>query len=356
LLVLLGGAVSSIASAGGQKRSQSPFDALPLLQPGQLSGHLVYLTRKDCQARSFDLSTLSDTAVSQGTLCPDSVGSVLSPNGRLLAFRVTGQADAGKVAVVPTVGGRTLKIGPPLAGRRLSSGFQNLPLFSPDSRRVAFCSVASGRLVTLVADTRTGRTVARFWDTCEAAFTSRGLAVARGTRLLIQGRTAAIVRDGVFATGIGSAIATNPAGTLLAIVVRPTGNASRLELRLYRMTGREIGLFTATVSIPTSVYSLSPSGASAVVWWGCILQLVSLDVHTKTFRLHSGSSGEVVSFPAFSPDGKDAAMPRVLPFLPPGMSNEQPAPPPGLVILDGHSFKGLYRVPIDAASAVWLRP
>src|SRR5262245_24819258 len=95
LLLILVGGVSSIASAG---RSQSPFDLLPSLRSGQLSGHLVYLTRKDCQARLFDLGTLADSAVSEGTLCPDSVASLLSPDGRFLAFRVTGTTSAGKIA------------------------------------------------------------------------------------------------------------------------------------------------------------------------------------------------------------------------------------------------------------------
>jgi len=343
--VLAAGAASVAAAAP----SQSPFDSLPALQAGVLNGKLVYLTGKDCRARSFDLATLADTPIGAGPLCPSAVGTVLSPDGRLLAYQDFRSGSLGRFAIVRVDGSRRITLGRALY-RPIPRNFQNLPLFSPDSRRIAFCSVSRGQLETVVADTGTGRTLEVVRGSCEAAFTQKGLAVRLGSRVVIGGRAVVTIRGAKAATGVGDAIASNPQGTRLAVLVRPSGDSSQLQIRVYRLSGREVGRFTAAVPIPTSIYTLAPNGAAAVVWWGCILQLAPLDAGRHSFRLRYGSDGEPVSYPAFSPDGSFAAMPRSHPLLP-----GEPSPPPELLILDGRSFKGLYKVGIDVGPAVWLR-
>jgi len=337
------------ATAAAAAPSERPFDSLPALQPGQLSGRLVYLTAKDCRARSLDLGTLADTPLSTASLCESSVGTVLSPDGRLLAYQELGRGSLGRFALVRTDGSRRIELGKTLS-RPIPRRFQNLPLFSPDSRRIAFCSVANGQLEMVVADTRSGRTVARVEGSCEAAFTRKGLVVRHGSLVTIGSRAVVTVRRAAIAAGIGSSIASNAQGTLLAVLVRPAGDPSRLQIRVYGLSGKEIGSFTANVPVPTSMYSLAPKGAAAVLWWGCILQLATLDEGRHTFKLRYGSAGEPVSYPAFAPNGRFAAMPRILPHFAGGA----PTPPPEVVILDGRSFEGVYKIEMDAGAVVWI--
>jgi hypothetical protein len=130
-----------------------------------------------------------------------------------------------------------------------------------------------------------------------------------------------------------------------------SGRASRsLQIRVLTLNGREIAHYRAFTKVPTSLVQLSPRGDSAVVWWGCIRQLAPFDRSNGRFRFRYRPEGEPVLPTAYSPDGTYAAMGRVGHAGP----RSPPPPPKDAVVLDGHSFDGLYRVPIDARVIAWL--
>jgi hypothetical protein len=85
VLVLFG--LVFFACAGGASARRLDFDTLPLLQPGQLVGRLVYLTRKDCQLRQYDLATGEQSPLGIAGLCASGAYPVLAPDGSRVAER-----------------------------------------------------------------------------------------------------------------------------------------------------------------------------------------------------------------------------------------------------------------------------
>jgi hypothetical protein len=137
---------------------------------------------------------------------------------------------------------------------------------------------------TIVADARTGAIRGRVRGTCAVAYTRRGVAaVRRGAVFLGTRRLFAPRRPAHLAPGVGAAIAANPAGTRLAVAVRRSRQT--LELEVIDLAGKVRGRYRAGVRIPLSPLEFAPGARSAVVWWGCIIQLAPFDRTHGTFGL-----------------------------------------------------------------------
>src|SRR5207247_2013883 len=120
------------------------------------------------------------------------------------------------------------------------------------------------------------------------AYTRKGLAVVRGGRVVLGSRVLYRPPRGTrLAPGVGAAIASNPDGSLLAVAVRRSRQT--LELVVVDLAGRVRGRYGGSVRIPLSPQRLAPDGGSAVVWWGCILQLAPFDRADRRFKLLYGS-------------------------------------------------------------------
>jgi len=129
-----------------------PFEALPLVAPGQLAGRIRYLSNKDCELREFELETGADTAIAPSHVC--AVGwPVFSPNGSAVAAR-----DGNGQIIVERVGDPRLVLGEKTPHVRLKApaSFVVLPTFSSDGRMIAFCTRSRTRLRTIVADLANG--------------------------------------------------------------------------------------------------------------------------------------------------------------------------------------------------------
>lgn len=333
------------SGASGAVAQQPPYDSLPFAPPGALSGRVVYQAPGDCYFHSYDLATGKDTRLgSRSGHCNYDV--LYSRDGKLAAWRDSQE----RVQVVDVATGTRLWLGrgPPNFHVRAFS----FPLFfSPDSSRLAYCVATRAAVTTVVADARTGAVRGRVRGTCKVAYTARGLAAARNGAVVVGARRLfAPRRPGRLAPGIGAAVAANPAGTLLAVAVRRS--RQRLELDVVDLAGRVRGRYQGSVRIPTSPQLLAPGGASAVVWWGCILQLAPFDRTHGAFRLLYGSDAEPITYPAYSPDGRYAVMARERIVIGP---SPPPAPLP-TVVFDGRTFAPLYRLPFAAMSVRWVPP
>jgi hypothetical protein len=342
----LGAAVAVLVAlacsgASGAVAQQPPYDTLPFAPPGALPGRIVYQTPKGCSFRSYDLESGKDSAL--GTARCE-YGVLFSRDGELAASR--GERDRVEVDDVAT--GKRLWLGPATPDAR-ARAFSYPLFFSPDSSRLAYCvAIRGGTVSTLVVDARTGAVRSRVHGTCAVAYTARGVASARkgavfvGTRRLFAPR-----RPARLAPGVGAAIAANPSGTLLAVALRRSRQT--LELDVVDLAGRVRSRYHGSVRIPLSPQLLAPGGASAVVWWGCILQLAPFDPARGTFRLLYGPDGEPISYPSYSPDGRYAVM------APPTVYPPSPPPPPrAAVVFDGRTFAPLYRLPFAATSVMWV--
>ena len=331
------------SGASGAAAEQPPYDSLPFAPPGALSGRIVYQTPNGCDFRSYDLGTGKDSALGSAG-CEYSV--LFSRDGKLAASR--GLRDRVQVFDVAT--GRRLWLGPVSPDAR-SKAFSYPLFFSPDSRRLAYCVATPDSVITLVVDARTGAVRSRLRGTCAVAYTARGIAaVRRGAVFLGARRLFTPRRPARLAPGVGAAIAANPSGTLLAVAVRRSREA--LELDVIDLAGRVRGRYRGSVRIPLSPQLLAPGGASAVVWWGCILQLAPFDRARGTFRLLYGPDGEPISYPSYSPDGRYAVMAPPTVTFPPS----PPPAPRAAVVFDGRTFAPLYRLPFAAMAVRWVAP
>jgi hypothetical protein len=336
-------AAFACSGASGAVTQQPPYDSLPFAPPGALQGWIVYQAPGDCYFHSYDLGTGMDSRLGSGH-CDWDIR--FSRDGKLAAWR--GEGERVQVADVTT--GMRLWLGPGPPPHQ-AKAFSFPLFFSPDSSRLAYCVATRATDTTVVADARTGAVRGRVRGTCAVAYTARGIASVRkdavflGTRRLFAPR-----RPGRLAPGIGAAIAANPSGTLLAVAVRRSRQA--LELDVIDLAGRVRGRYRGWVRIPTSPQLLAPGGASAVVWWGCILQLAPFDSARGTFRLLYGSDSEPITYPAYSPDGRYAVMARERIVVAP---SPPPAPLPA-VVFDGRTFAPLYRLPFAAMAVRWVAP
>ena len=322
---------------------QPPYDSLPFAPPGVLSGRIVYQAPGGCDFRSYDLATGTDSALGNGHC---EYGVLFSRDGKLAASR--GLRD--RVQVMDVATGTTLWLGPVTPEPR-PRAFAYPLFFSPDSSRLAYCVATRAAVSTAVADVRTGLVRSRVRGTCAVAYTARGLAGVRGGAVVLGTRRLFVPRrPGRLAPGVGAAIAANPSGTLLAVAVRRSRRTVALDV--IDLSGRLRGRYRGTVRIPLSPQLLAPGAASAVVWWGCILQLAPFNRARGTFRLLYGSDSEPITYPAYSPDGRYAVMAREQIVLAP---SPPPAPLPA-VVFDGRTFAPLYRLPFAARSVVWVAP
>jgi hypothetical protein len=334
-------AAFACSGAAGAVAQQPPYDSLPFAPPGALSGRVVYQSSDGCVFHSYDLGTGKDTRLGSGH-CDNIV--LFSRDGKLAAWR--GQRDRVQVADVAT--GTRLWLGPGAPSFR-AKAFAYPLFFSPDSTRLAYCVATRVTVTTVVADARTGAVRGRVRGTCAVAYTTRGIAaVRRGAVLLGTRRLYAPRRPGRLAPGVGAAIAANPAGTLLALAVRPSPRI--LELDVIDLAGRVRGRYRGWIRIPLSPQLLAPGGASAVVWWGCILQLAPFDRARGAFRLLYGSDSEPITYPAYSLDGRYAVMARERIVVAPA----PPAAPLPAVVFDGRTFAPLYRLPFAAMAVTWV--
>jgi hypothetical protein len=336
-------AAFACSGASGAVAQQPPYDSLPFAPPGAFQGRIVYQAPGDCDFHSYDLGTGKDTRLGRGRC---DFGVLFSRDGRLAAWR-----DAqNRVQAVDVATGRRLWLGPG-APKFHAKAFSFPLFFSPDSSRLAYCVATRATVTTVVADARTGAVRGRVRGTCAVAYTARGIAaVRRGSVVLGTHRLFAPRRPSRLAPGIGAAIAANPAGTLLAVAVRRSRQV--IELDVIDLAGRVRGRYRGWVRIPTSPQLLAPGGASAVVWWGCILQLAPFDRARGTFRLLYGSDAEPITYPAYSPDGRFAVMARERVIVAPA----PPAAPLPAVVFDGRTFAPLYRLPFAAMSVRWVPP
>jgi hypothetical protein len=339
-------------------RVEDPFGALPVVTPGQLLGRLRYLANADCALREYDLQTGTDVKVGSSSLCNASSWPVLSSDGQSIAAR----ASDGQL-ILEHGDGSQLALGPKLPHVKAPGNFVTLPSFSSDGSHVAFCTYSRTAMRTVVADTRTGRTVSTIAGTCETAFTSRGIAYLRGTRLLLNGRTLLRLRGASPANVVdgigpeGNPLAANQQGTLLALATRPLQGGklgANVTIHILDLDGRERADYGARLPLTIGFQALAPSGRSAVLWWGDILQLAAFGSPQGSMTLryhldsHSGDGEREVYPSAYSPSGAYAVMPR-RPFF----GTREPR---NALILSGDGLRPLYRVPIDAQVAVWLPP
>jgi hypothetical protein len=329
-------------ACSGAAAQEPPYDLLPFAPPGALQGRIVYQTADGCEFRAYDLRSATDSRLAAAE-CREP--GVFSWDGRLSAARVGGGGERVRVLDIQT--GRRLWLGPRRRGQAKAFSF---PLFfSPDSTRLAYCTIVGRGVRTIVADARTGAVRGRFRGTCAVAYTRHGLAAVRGGRVVLRSRTLYRPPRGTrLAPGVGTAMASNPAGSLLAVAVRHSQRI--VELVVVDLAGRVRGRYRGNVPIPLSPQRLAPGGSSAVVWWGCILQLAPFDRPSGTFGLLYGDESEPITYPAYSPGGRYAVMARVATTLAPS----EPPPPPPVVVFDGRTFAPLYRLPFAASSVAWV--
>jgi hypothetical protein len=127
------------------------------------------------------------------------------------------------------------------------------------------------------------------------------------------------------------------------VIDRPSSGVTVTELRL---NGHVVARYRLrSIRIPFSLVQLSPKGAAAPVWWGCISQTAVFANHTFTLRY---GESVPVGWPAFSSDGKYALLPRV-DYEPGGATPKQLE----AVIVNAETFQPLYRVSISTSAAAW---
>ncbi len=338
----------SCPEAYARPRASDPFRALPAAVPGQLSGGIVYLTRPLCELRSFDLATGSDRAVRRLEACRQG-WPVLAPNGEAVAVR----GEDGKVRIERSNGTRLVLPGAVSRTPRKELPVTQ-PVFSPDSRRIAHCVRTAAGLEEVVADVETGSPLATVRGTCQVVLTRDGNAAVLGRRLLLNGRTIYRLRSPLANSAPGAPpannpLATNPAGTLLAVATRGAGNL--VAIHVFDLDGRQLAEHRARIDIPVAFQALAPSGRSAVIWWGDILQLATFRANNSIslrYNLgdHSGDGSRPIFSSSYSPDGKYAVMPR---------QASPPTSPLPALILSANGLKPLYRLRIHAQVAQWVR-
>jgi hypothetical protein len=350
-ILVLACCVSAVSSPAHPHRVHGPpdFGSLPIAAPGQLSGRIIYLTwGGSCQWRSYDLSTGKDELLSDRLSCATVGPRLFSPDGKLILADVYRRGSSfGVQAEIVGQDGKAVSAGPTLGRANSPTGayFAN-PAFSSDSRKITLCEYPRKHFLGLVADTATGKVVARVSDSCDLAFTQKGLAILRRGVLKLGGRVLAR-----FPTASSPRLAATQAGSLLLITehtkVRGTTNG-RYTIVVMTLSGHVLGRYRDTLrDIPFSPIQLSPTGGSTHVWWGCIQQLAPLDPATHRFTLRFGTSGAGVSRPAYSPDGSYAAMAQDLPPV-------GPPTPLDAVVLDADTFRPLFRLPISARLVAWV--
>src|SRR2546421_9394359 len=223
----LGAVVALVAAfacsgASGAVAQQPPYDSLPFAPPGALQGRIVYQAPEGCEFGSYDLATGKDTRLGSGRC---DYGVLFSRDGGLAAWR--GLRD--RVQVVDVATGARLWLGPGAPEGR-ARAFAYPLFFSPDSSRLAYCVAPRVTVTTVVSDARTGAVRGRVRGTCAVAYTARGIAAVRkGAVFLGARRLFAPRQPGRLAPGVGAAVAANPAGTLLAVVVRRSRQTLELD-------------------------------------------------------------------------------------------------------------------------------
>jgi len=332
----------------GRPHPKDPFGSLPFVTPGQLSGRIAYIANRSCALRSYDLATGSDSLIRGLNVCGQG-WPVLAPDGSAVAVR----RGNGQVLVERSDGSKLVLPGSNHGWPRKDRPITQ-PSFSPDASRVAYCVVTASGLEEVIADVGTGGTLASVRGTCEVVLTREGSAAVRGRRLLLNGHTIYRLRSPLanYVHGVppdGNPLATNPAGTMLALATRGPGDI--VTIHLLGLNGKQLAAYRARIDIPVSFQALAPSGRSAVIWWGDLLPPATFGPN-KSIALrynlgdHTGDGSRPIFASGYSPDGKYAVMPR---------QASPPTSPLPTLILSADSLKPLYRLRIDAQVAQWVR-
>jgi hypothetical protein len=358
-LFLCAATAGLLAAAAAGSTAGGPFDGLPGAAPGTLPGRIVYVARVGCRLREYNLATGADRLVSDHGFCPGA-SPVIAPDGSAVAER----ASNGTITLVKADGSR-LAIGSPLPRGKAPGAVVWQPAFLQNGRRIAYCAYTHTAMHTDVADTATGKRLSSVLGTCQVAFTSRGPAAVRGRTVVLGGRTIYRFPDAIPAYTTpgsgnppsGNALAANADGSLLVVATRPVRARRTVVLQVRRPDGRRVARYTGAADISVSFQAFAPSGKSAVVWWGDILQLAPFAVSPGHFALryhsqHSATSEEALWPVAYDRTGAYAVMPRE----PSGLMSPEESPIPDpvpAVVFDARTLKPLYQLPIDARAAVW---
>jgi WD40 repeat protein len=355
----------SLLESLGQQPSK--LDDLPVAQPGQLSGRLYYVPYDpaSCELHVYDLASGEDQslgAISSG--CENFLfGFTASADGTHVAW-----LDSYKHLLVRDETGRVLQIPADWAGiGEGEEGAAIWPAFSADSRHVAFCSRNNGRPTYSVADVGTGEIVGEIVGMCRAALTSAGVAVLHNGSVMLGDRPLELdPQSGPELASLDAPyqIASTSDGTRIALLAHgvPKGQQQvTAVVDSYDLEGHALGRYVLSgtlgredITLMFSIGRLSPTALSAVVWWGCILQLAPFASRAR-FPLLFGEDGEEVGQIAYSPDGRFAVMGRRdhTPISMGGETTERP-PAPDAVVFDGETFAPLYRVPIHSEAVAWV--
>lgn len=350
----------------GSSADVAGFSRAPLAAPGELAGRLFYVPYDEpgCELHMLDLAGGEDRRLgSVGTDCTSLWGFTASPDGSHLAWR-----DSNGEIVIRDLNGGAVRVSAASNEMREEDlGATFGPAFSPDSRDLSYCARdAEGDFVFRVADVRDGRTVAELAGTCRAVLTAKGLAELRGGDVLLDGQPLELGEEQGPALAKREPpyqIAIDASGTRIALLAHgiPSGEAKATAVvDAYDLDGNPLGrsvleggLDREGITLWFGIVRLAPSARSALVMWGCILQLAPF-TGADRFPLLYGEDGPALGFIDYSPDGRFAVLGRRgYQPLASGGGTQEAVPALDAVVLDADTLAPRYRVPVHSEFIAW---
>lgn len=352
----------------GSSADVAGFSRAPLAAPGELAGRLFYVPydKPGCELHVYDLASGEDRQVgSVGAECTSLWGFTASPDGSRIAWR-----DSNSEIVIDDLNGGVIRL--PAASNEMRDedlGATFGPAFSPDSRYLSYCARgANDAFAFRVADVRDGHTVAELAGTCRAVLTAKGLAELRGGDVLLDGQPLELGEE----QGPALAkleppyqIATDPSGTRIALLGHGMAQGKRKATAVvdaYDLDGNPLGrsvlegsLVREDITLWFGIVRLAPSARSALVMWGCILQLAPFATEAR-FPLLYGEDGPALGFLDYSPDGRFGVLGRRdYQPLASGGGAQEAVPALDAVVLDADTLAPRYRVPVHSEFIAWSR-